>query len=61
MASLLVSCWSWVRSPDWVWDSCTEVPQIWYAVNRSSKTPSPMRTRPKMSTTRRNVDIGGRD
>ena len=20
-ASLLVSCWSWVRSPDWVWDS----------------------------------------
>ena len=38
-----------------------EVPQIWYAVNRSSRTPAPMRTRPMMSTTRRNVDIGERD
>ena len=28
-ASLLVSCWSCVRSPDWMWASCTEVPQIW--------------------------------
>ena len=28
-ASLFVSCASWVRSPDCVWASCTEVPQIW--------------------------------
>ncbi len=61
MASLLVSCWSWVRRPDCVRASCTDVPQIWYAVKSSSRTPTPMRTRPRMSATRRNVDIGDRD
>jgi hypothetical protein len=38
-----------------------EVPQIWYAVKRSSTTPAPMRTRPTISMTRLNVDIEERD
>ena len=54
---LFVSDSSVLRSWFWVCDSWIDVPQIWYAVKRSTRTPAPIRIFPVIETAWRTSDL----